>query len=100
VPAVAFAMIWQLSSSVALVQRSHCSPWSVPDGPDQLPPVAVSVALTIGVPLIAGAELTVGPAATADAGAANTPSSPAAMKLMMRLDKSPPPCGPVREPTS
>jgi hypothetical protein len=64
--------------------------------------LAVSVAPTTGVPLIVGAELTVGAEGSATAGAAQAPSVPttATMKLMMRLDKSPPPCGPVREPTS
>src|ERR1700755_3474255 len=62
------------------------------------------VAPTVGSGLeaIVGATLTAGSLGTARAGAAATASAPTAttMKLTMRLDKSPPPCGPVREPTS
>jgi hypothetical protein len=85
-----------------LSQRSHIRPTVVPDGPVQVPPLAVSFAPTTALPEIVGAEVTL-TAASAAAGAARPSAStrPSNAILDLRtllLNTTPPPCGcvPVR----
>src|SRR4051794_23915686 len=76
----------------------------VSEGPLALPLVC-ETGLPTNMPcgaLIAGASVTCGASANAGEAELTTPSVPSrgTVNLMLRVDKSPPPCGPVRVPTS